>query len=205
MKKQTPQEKVAEFIGANPASTKEAIGEATGVKGIVLVNTLKKLTKDGAVTEEGKGKEATYTASEEPAAEQPAAERPAEEVEEAGGQEEAKPKSGRDNSTFKYLTGEYKKGPLVRQIISDHVAATKGKISYKQLKEAFGDDLLKRFGVFQDEDTARELSGARDRYFFKPEHLIKLKDKTIAVCNQWTAANIRPFLEAAKKLGYKIK
>jgi len=111
---------------------------------------------------------------------------------------------GRDNSTFKYNGADFKKGPLVRQIISDHVAANKG-ITYKKLKESFPDELLRRFGVFQDEDTARELSGARDRYFFKPEHLIKLKDKTIAVCNQWTAANIRPFLQAAKQLGYKIK
>ena len=59
--------------------------------------------------------------------------------------------------------------------------------------------------MFQDEDTARSLSGTRDRYFFKPEQLIKLKDKTIAICNQWTADNIRPFLQAAKKAGYKIK
>lgn len=111
---------------------------------------------------------------------------------------------GRDNSTFKYNGADFKKGPLVRQIVADHVTANKG-ISYKKLKEAFPDELLRRFGVFQDEETARSLSGARDRYFFKPEHIIKLKDSAIVVTNQWTAANIRPFLQAAKQLGYKIK
>ncbi len=198
--KQTAQEKIAEFLRNNPASNAKAIGEATGVKGIILVNALKKMTGEGLLAQEGKGKEATYSLVEAPEAEQPVTE----ELEEAGGQTEPKSK-GRDNSTFQYGGAEYKKGPLVRQIISDHVAASKGKITYKLLKEAFPDELLKRFAPFMDEDSARSLSGARDRYFFKPEHLIKLKDKTIAVCNQWTADNIRPFLQAAKKLGYKIK
>jgi hypothetical protein len=111
---------------------------------------------------------------------------------------------GRDNSTLTYASEKFKKGPLIRRIISDHVAANKG-ITYKKLKEAFPDELLKRFGVFQDEETARQLSGARDRYAFQPENMIKLKDKTIAVCNQWTLDNIQPFLKAARALGYKIK
>ena len=204
MKKQTAQEKVAEFLRTSPGSTAKAIGEATGVKGIILVNTLKKLTGQGELVQEGKGKEATYSVAVTPVSEQTQVEPAGEEVEEAGGQTATK-STGRDNSTFKYNGQDFKKGPLVRQIISDHVAASKGKITYKQLKEAFPDELLKRFAPFMDEDTARSLSGTRDRYFFKPEHLIKLKDKTIAVCNQWTADNIRPFLQAAKKLGYKFK
>ena len=111
---------------------------------------------------------------------------------------------GRDNSTFKYDGADYKKGPLVRKILADHIVANKG-ISYAKLKAAFPDELLRRFGVFQDEDTARSLSGARDRYAFQPENMIKLKDKTIAVCNQWTLDNIQPFLKTARALGYKIK
>ena len=142
-------------------------------------------------------------ATEQPAAEQPQVEAVTE-VEKAGGQASAKSR-GRDNSTFKYNGADYKKGPLVRKILTDHVAAAKGKMTCKQLKEAFPDELLKRFGVFQDEDTARSLSGARDRYAFQAENMIKLKDKTIAVCNQWTLDNIQPFLKTARALGYKIK
>jgi hypothetical protein len=147
--------------------------------------------------------EETPSLAEETTAEQPEVEAATEEVVEAGGQAAVKSK-GRDNSTLTYAGEQFKKGPLVRRILIDHVAANKG-INYAKMKAAFPDELLKRFGVFQDEDTARELSGARDRYAFQPENLIKLKDKTIAVCNQWTLDNIQPFLKAAKALGYKIK
>ena len=141
-------------------------------------------------------------ATEQPTAEQPQVEAVTD-VENAGGQASTKSK-GRDNSTFKYDGADYKKGPLVRKILTDHVATNKG-ITYAKLKAAFPDELLKRFGVFQDEDTARSLSGARDRYAFQAENMIKLKDKTIAVCNQWTLDNIQPFLKTARALGYKIK
>lgn len=111
---------------------------------------------------------------------------------------------GRDNSTFTYAGEKFKKGPLVRRIISDYVAANKG-ITYKKMKEAWPDTLLKRFGVLQDLETARSLSGARDRYAFQPENTITLKDKNIVICNQWTLDNIQPFLKTARALGYKIK
>ena len=144
----------------------------------------------------------TDNVTEQPTAEQPQVEAVTD-VENAGGQASTKSK-GRDNSTFKYDGADYKKGPLVRKILTDHVATNKG-ITYAKLKAAFPDELLKRFGVFQDEDTARSLSGARDRYAFQAENMIKLKDKTIAVCNQWTLDNIQPFLKTARALGYKIK
>lgn len=190
---------VTEFLRANPASTKEAIGEGIGVKGIILVNALKKLIGEGGLVQEGKGKEATFSVTGEPAEEVASVETEVEEAETGAGKS-----TGRDNSKFKFNGQEYGKGPLVRAVIAQHVADNP-KITNKALKEVFPDELLKRFGIFQDEDTARSLSGARDRYFLKPEHLIKLKDKTIAVCNQFTSDNIRPFLQAAKKAGYKIK
>ena len=52
----------------------------------------------------------------------------------------------------------------------------------------------------------RQISGQKyDRYAFKAEDIIKLKDKQIVVCNQWTSDNIQPLLEKAKELGYKIR
>ena len=63
-------EQVAEFLRTNPASTKEAIGEGTGIKGIVLVNSLKKLRSEESLIEEGEGKEATFSIQEQPVFEQ---------------------------------------------------------------------------------------------------------------------------------------
>ena len=100
--------------------------------------------------------------------------------------------------------GEYGKGPLVRAVIAQFVVDNPGT-TYKKLKEAFPDELLKRFGIFQDVDTANSIDTAGKRYFFKEGHIIKLKDKKIVVCNQFTLANIQPFLAKAKEFGYKIK
>ena len=199
-------QKVLTFLQENPASTKEAVGKATKVKGLDLTNLIKGLRKEGVLVEELDGEEMKLSikpAPVEEAAAESAASSTETEIPVEDEQTAAKSK-GRDNSTFKYSGADFKKGPLVRQILTDHVTANKG-ITYKKLKEAFPDELLKRFGVFQDEDTARSLSGARDRYAFQPENLIKLKDKTIAVCNQWTLDNIQPFLKVARALGYKIK
>ena len=109
----------------------------------------------------------------------------------------------RDNSTFKFNGLDFKKGPLVREVVRKYVEESKPTL--KQLKEAFPDELLKRFGVWQEEDQARSIQGARDRYFWKEEHQIKVKGKVIVVCNQWTSSNIQPFLKTVKALGYKIK
>jgi len=92
----------------------------------------------------------------------------------------------------------------VRAVIAQYVADNPGT-TYKKLKEAFPDELLKRFGICQDVDTATSIDTTGKRYFFKEEHVIKLKDKKIVVCNQFTLANIQPFLAKAKELGYKVK
>ena len=112
----------------------------------------------------------------------------------------------RDNSKFLFNGIEMNKSQLVRSIVAHYVAQNQG-ITYKKLKEIFPDTLLKRFGIFQDEEKAREISGKKyDRYFFKEEHVIKLKDKRLVVSNQITATNLLPLLDVAKnQLGYDIK
>ena len=111
----------------------------------------KPATKKAAVID---NTEETTALSEETTAEQPEVEAATEEVVEAGGQATVKSK-GRDNSTLTYAGEQFKKGPLVRRILTDHASANKG-INYAKMKAAFPDELLKRFGVFQDEDKARE-------------------------------------------------
>lgn len=80
----------------------------------------------------------------------------------------------------------------------------KSQITLKKLREVFPDKFLKRFGIFQDVEIDKEIGVKGNRYFSKPEHTNKLKDKSIVVCNQFTIANIQPFLKLAKSFDYKI-
>ena len=60
--------------------------------------------------------------------------------------------------------------------------------------------------MFKKESETQALNSAgRERFFSKPEELIKLKNATIAVTNQWTAQSLAPFLKVAAALGYKVK
>lgn len=119
--------------------------------------------------------------------------------------EPAKKTVGRNTGTFKFNGTSYNKGKLIHAVVVAHVAKNKN-ITLNKLKEAFPDTLLKRFGIFQTVENAREISGAKyDRYFFKDEMQIKLKDAVLVTCNQITGENILPFLEAAATLGYTIE
>lgn len=187
-------QKLVKFIENNPNATKEAIAEATGIKGLALYNTLKRLVKDGTIKEGEHEGDKTYCIAEiEPTTNQATTEEQPEIF-----------SKGRDNSKFKFNGEEYGKGPLVHAVVSQYVAENKNT-TYKKLKEVFPDELLKRFGIFQDEATAKQIAPKGGRYFSKPEQLIKLKDRSVIVCNQFTLANIQPFLKVAKTLGYKIK
>ncbi len=114
--------------------------------------------------------------------------------------------TSRDNSKYTFNEGRYGKGPLVRAVVAKYVE-DHPDTSYTQLKGIFADTLMKRFGVFASETEAKKLSGSKPRYFLKPEQMIKIKGQKepIAICNQWTAALIEPFIKVAKELGYKIK
>lgn len=118
--------------------------------------------------------------------------------------EGSKPKpKGRDNKKFLFNGQTLGKGPLVRAVVSKHVEDNPG-ITYEQLKEAFPDELLHRFGIFQEIEKAKKYYGNRDRFFLKEEHRIQLADSTVAVCSQFTSTNVVAFIEKAKVLGYVI-
>ncbi len=195
MTTQQATELVVKFLKKYPDSTKAAISEATGVKGIVLANVFKKLTNEGSLMETEGDEGKLYSITEQPVAE----ETQIEEEEIAAG----KQSKGRNNQKFKFNGEEYGKGPLVREVVRQYVENHKPTL--KQLKEAFPDELLKRFGVWQEEDTARSIQGARDRYFCKEEHQIKVKGKIILVSNQWSKDTLPGFLKRCKELGIKIK
>ena len=189
-------QKLISFLENNPNSNKEAIAEATGLKGLALFNTLKRLVKEATIVEYDENGIKTYSLS---VTEDVELNLTPQQQEETG-----ITSKGRDNSKFKFNGHEYGKGPLVHAIVSQYVTDNKGT-TYKKLKEVFPDDLLKRFGIFQDENTALQIAPKGGRYFSKPEQVIKLKDRSVIVCNQFTLANIQPFLKVAKTLGYKIK
>lgn len=187
-------QKLLAFLTKKPNATKTDITVVIGLKGLQLFNLLKKLKNDGTIIENEEGPEKTYSAA-------PVVEKESTPLK----TEPAETNSvGRDNSKFKFNDEFYGKGPLVRAVVAQYVADNP-KVTYKQLKEVFPDELLKRFGIFQDEQTAKTIAPKGKRYFDKPEQMIKLKDRHVLVCNQFTLANIQPFLKVAKALGYKIK
>ena len=212
------------FLTANPNSNKAAITEATGMKGLPLYTALKALLKEGRITSTGEGSETTYSldenfvealagedkmdATRNPEPIGPIVEGEKKEDEPQTNTEEPKVKeaTSRDNSKYKFNGEEYGKGPLVRAVVAKYVE-DHPDTTHKQLKEIFPDTLMKRFGVFANETEAKKLSGNKPRYFLKPEQMIKIKGQKepIAICNQWTAALIEPFIKVAKELGYKIK
>ena len=112
--------------------------------------------------------------------------------------------AGRNKDQYKLDGVLYGKGRIVQAVVRKYVS-DHPKVTYKQLKEVFPDDLLNRFGIFQDEPTAASLSGARPRYFQKDGDGIKLGDrKVVFTSSQFTATNVMPLLDIAKKLNMKI-
>jgi hypothetical protein len=116
----------------------------------------------------------------------------------------ARPKGDRDRQNFKFRGAEYGKGKLVHAIIKFHVEKNP-KITVQQLKAVFPDHLLKGYGLIRPLAEALEISKQHKRFFLKEEHLIKCSGGVVAVCNQFSCENIKPFFEHAKKLGYEIE
>ena len=203
-------QKLREFLKDNPNSNKATITEATGLNGLFLFNLLKKMQADGEIIEVEDADQKLYSIAgdnlEQQADVATVNEQQAEVStnNEDGQSEQTVIPKGRDNSKFKFNGEEYGKGPLVRAVVAQYVADYPAT-TYEQLKEVFPNELLKRFGIFQNLETANQIANKGNRYFTKQEHVIELVDEKIVVCNQFTLANIQPFLKAAKKLGYKIK
>jgi len=198
VKKQT---KLVEFLTATPNSDRKTIEKGTKIKGALLTNLLKRLEENGLLSVTGEGADKKYSIKTKSVTEtktEPVNSQEKPEVADSKKKPETKTTSGRDNQKYKFENQEYGKGPLVRAVVAAFVKKSP-KTTLSILKKVFPDGLLHRYGVFQELKEAKKLSGTRDRYFMKPEQVIKLKDATIAVCNQWTSDNIQPFLVEAKR------
>ncbi len=94
------------------------------------------------------------------------------------------------------------KGRAVHAVVSAVVA--KKKPTFAQLKATFPDELLKNYGIIQEIGKARKYSvNGKTRYFVGKGDTITTKDgKTVAVCNQFSTENVKPFIKHAKTLGF---
>jgi hypothetical protein len=218
------QEKLLVFLKGNPKAGVDAIVEGTGIHKLQVFKILKALVeKDKSVimekeefgfvysaniastNEPKKGKE---VASKKGAIMKPVPTKPVKEEETSvpspSGKDFTKYKLEFDGTKLENLT----KGRLAYHIVRLYVEKTK-TITLKSLKEIFPDSIVKinAYGLVQDINYARKKSETRDRYFLKPEELIKLKkeNKTIAVCNQISKKEIDVIIPIARKLGMKIK
>lgn len=109
---------------------------------------------------------------------------------------------GRDTSKLKFNGELYGKGRLVLAVVKKYMLDNP-KTTFTKLKEVFADELQPRYGMIQEVSKAKKISADRDRYFLKPEDLIKVGDKKVAVCNQFGSHNLP--LKYFKTLGFIIK
>lgn len=109
---------------------------------------------------------------------------------------------GRDTSKLKFNGELYGKGRLVLAVVKKYVEDNP-KTTLTKLKEVFPSELQPRYGMFQEVSAAKKMSADRDRFFLKPEDLIKVGDKKVAVCNQFGSHNLP--LKHLKSLGFVIK
>ncbi|TAH40109.1 MAG: hypothetical protein EYC69_11920 [Bacteroidetes bacterium] len=232
---ETLKEKIVTLVRTTEGIDKKTISESTATKGIVLEGAIARLVKDRilkiqnregqkyyfladkdsetSVAGRGEGTEINEPDSEPEkkgslkSKKGKAIAKTSDEMEEKEKPRTKKGKSegGRDMRKFKFDGKLHTKGGLVLAVVQKYVEKRKN-ISLAKLKEAFPDELLQRFGVFQEVRKAKTFtSGGRDRFFLQDDRLIKIQNSKIAVSNQWSADNIKPFLSTAKKLGFEIR
>ena len=212
MKINSTQSKIIDFVSNNPNSDAKEISTGTKLKSDVVATSIKKLLEIGTLIRKEKGKKLSYTSQTISPNEETVVvdETPVTEISKEKETETVTPKektksTGRDLTKYKFNSGEFGKGPLVLAVVKKYVEDNP-KITLPNLKKIFPDELLFRFGIFQEAKEAQKISKDRPRYFLKPEQIIKLKDgKSIAVCNQFTAETLKPFLKVAKEKGYSIR
>jgi len=196
------QQKVLDFILKSPASKVDFIAEKTELAKLTVHGALKPLIKSKKIKELDSPDGKIYVPFEHVEVnEETLAESPSEKKEQSAPSVRGK-KSSRDFSSWKFNGEELKKGALacaiIQQFVKDHRNTT-----FAKLKEIFPDSIVPTYGVFAELSIAKKRSAEKQRYFIKPEMVIKLKDRTVAVTNQWTSSYALAFLTEAKKHGYK--
>ena len=114
-------------------------------------------------------------------------------------------KSKNDTTQYNFNGRTLGKGRLVLEVIRHHVE-NNSESTFSSLEAQFPKSIQGSDGVFTTITDANETytSSGYKRQYIKSEEQIELQDSTIAVSNQWTASNIKPFISVAKELGYEI-
>jgi len=202
-------EVIADYIKANPGATIDGIKEGNPkVSHVMVVKALKDLQAENLITVGDAGEYTFVSKKNAPTVEPKAATKADKKTEEEEG---LGPKSytGRDNTKYAF-NGQDKlsKGRLVHAVIKKYTESNP-KASLTKLEEVFDSKTIQpRFGVIAELSVAKGFSKNKvDRFFLKTEDILHVgmkKDK-VAVCNQWSADTLKPFLKIAASLGMKIK
>ncbi len=208
-------EVIADYIKANPGATLDGIKEGNPkVSHVMVVKALKDLQAENLLTVSDAG-EHTFVSKKNATAIEPKADakddKKTEKKDAAKKIEEedlgAPTVTGRDNTKYAF-NGQNKlsKGRLVHSVIKKYTESNP-KSSLTKIEEVFDSQKIQpRFGVIAEHSAAKKMTKNNvDRYFLKPEDILKVGDKKIAVCNQWSADTLKPFLKIAASLGMKIK
>ncbi|TNE81413.1 MAG: hypothetical protein EP332_04645 [Bacteroidetes bacterium] len=112
-------------------------------------------------------------------------------------------KKTRPVDLYEFYGEKFRKGDLIVAVLRDHIEKKKPKL--EELQTTFKEAEIKNFGLFQEEKLAVSKSKKYKRYLIDEGRIIVLPTgERIAVTSQLTKENVKPFLEIAKKLGYKI-
>ena len=113
----------------------------------------------------------------------------------------------KDFSTFIFNGNSYNKGRLVNAVIKK-VVEDNPEITFAELERKFPKKIQGSTGVFALTTEAEKIyeQTNRIRYYIKPEEVILLAGNVlISTSTQWTAENIKTFIEQAKKEGYNVE
>jgi len=196
MKKLTEtQKKVLDTLSQHPNSNADEISTQSGLTKLTVYATVKKLEALKLVNKKYSEGQTLYFL------------RPEENVTATIPKKNAVKKSStgkRDFTKYKFNGELHSKGRLVLAIVTQYTKDHRN-VTLAKLKEVFPDTLIPTTGVLLELSAAKRFSGKTPRFFLKPDEVIKLKDKTIAVTNQLTSSYLETFLVAAKKAGYKAQ
>ncbi len=196
------QVKILDFIKAHPAASPDSVIEGTGLPKITTYSGLKVLVAMKAIEMSEEAGKKIYSAASESVVTKAVVGITNDNHVEEKKEVKRKPDGKRDFTKYKFGGEVYSKGGLVHAMVAQFCKDKKPSIT--KLKEVFPDELIPTYGVFQEVSVAKKRSGDKQRYFLKPEQVIKLRDgKSIAVTNQLTSAYLDSFMTAAKKVGMK--
>lgn len=188
------------------------LSEVIKIPIIQVHNILSKLNKDGLIEIGEDEKDKTYTVKNPDGLKELAGAQPETPTEPKPEKKPAAPKqekkapepAGRHIGKFIYKKVPYSKSACALKVVSDYVE--KEKPSLKQLRAAFPDDIISRFGVVNELKAAQDLSKDRNRYHLHEHQILTTSDaKKAVVCNQFSLDRFLRFCEAAAVLGFKIK